>query len=69
MKKCETAILLYSLFASLLIFFQPRAIFRKGKPVPIGLGRGKTLFHMQTVMIFLALFSLILATKLDTRVK
>lgn len=59
-------ITIYTALTCLLLMYQPRLVFElDGRPVPIGLGPGKTLFHMQTVMVIFALFSVVLASKLD----
>lgn len=61
-------ITIYTVLTCILLLYQPRLVFdMDGRPVPIGLGSGKTLFHMQTVMILFAIFSVALASKLNTR--
>ena len=55
-----TTITFYCGLVCALLIYQPRIVFElDGTPVPLGLGPGKTLFHMQTVMIIFALISVV----------
>lgn len=61
MSDLSKTLCIYAVLVSLFILYQPRAVINDdGMPVPLGLGPGKTLFHVQTIMIFLALISIVL---------
>jgi len=53
-------IIIYALFVAMFVAYQPKAVFQDdGSPTPLGLGAGKTLFHVQTMMIFFSLLAVV----------
>lgn len=64
MASVRSTITVYCVLACALLIYQPRIVFElDGTPVPLGLGPGKTLFHMQTIMIIFAMLSVGIASK------
>jgi hypothetical protein len=61
MSELRGTLCIYTFLVCLFVIYQPKAVIGEdGIPVPLGLGPGKTLFHIQTVMIFFALLSAII---------